>query len=246
VYPEGAPLAYKIDHVGIPVADPEAAMRYCREDLGLPVAWELAQYGQARTGGIGLGNLNLEFLDTATIPLTHAGQVALVAFQPAPHAVSDLVSALESRAVRSAGPFTTGGDIFGFTNVFLLEPAVAEMTFFCSYHYPGAHDNAIRRAELDAVQGGHVGLRGVAEVRANLDAATCEALLGPPTDGRWRFDTGPDLVVDASVPVGTARMTWSLHDVARKPTTDLFTVEVTANAADRPVGLAARRAAGFE
>ena len=82
MYPDGASLAYKIDHVGVCMPGAEEAFRFCRERLAFPVAWPFARYGAARTGGIGLGNLNLEFLDPGLpflAPHQPAG-IGLVAF----------------------------------------------------------------------------------------------------------------------------------------------------------------------
>ena len=61
MYPDRASLAYKVDHVGVCMPGAEEAFRFCRDRLALPVAWSFAQYGAAHTGGIGLGNLNMEF-----------------------------------------------------------------------------------------------------------------------------------------------------------------------------------------
>src|SRR5580700_3812909 len=84
-----------------------------------PVAWPFAHYGAARTGGIGLGNLNLEFLDPG-LPFLAPHQLAgigLVAFQPAPRTVDDLTAALARRRVPHQSPVTTGSLVSGFTNV---------------------------------------------------------------------------------------------------------------------------------
>jgi hypothetical protein len=54
MYPDGASLAYKIDHVGACMPGAEEAFRFCHDRLALPVAWPFDYYGAARTGGIGL------------------------------------------------------------------------------------------------------------------------------------------------------------------------------------------------
>lgn len=41
MYPDGASLAYKIDHVGVCMPGAEEAFRFCHERLALPVAWLL-------------------------------------------------------------------------------------------------------------------------------------------------------------------------------------------------------------
>ena len=95
----------------------------------------------------------------------------------------------------------------------LLPPLGLDLAFFCGYHYPGSHDNSVRMADLSAGGGGHLGLGGVVEVAANVDAAAWLPLLGAPIDDRWVFDSGPDLVADSTTTGGTATMTWSVDDV---------------------------------
>lgn len=214
VYPDGASLAYKIDHVGVCMPGAEEAFRFCRDCLALPVAWPFAHYGTTHSGGIGLGNLNLEFLDPGFPFLAprQPARIGLVAFQPAPRTVDDLTAALNHRGVPHRGPVTTGSEISGFTNVY-LGPFGIDLGFFCSYHYPGAHDNAVRAASLSAAAGGALALRSVTEIRAALDIDACTVILGASTGGRWSFRTGPDLVADQSVAAGTALMTWCAADL---------------------------------
>jgi hypothetical protein len=214
MYPDRTSLAYKVDHVGVSVTGAEPAFEFCRDKLGLPAAWPFAEYGPVRTGGIGLGNLNLELLEPSPLlPARDPAAVGLLAFQPAPLSVDGLVAALAHRGVGYQGPLTIVEGIFGFTNV-LVRALGVDLTFFCSYHYPGSHDNAVRAAELSAVDGGTLGLQGVTELRAAVDVNACTAVLGPPTSTTWRFDTGPDLVADPSIKAGSAQMTWSVRDVA--------------------------------
>ena len=214
MHPDEASLAYKIDHVGVCMPGAEEAFRFCHERLALPVAWPFAHYGAARTGGIGLGNLNLEFLDPGLpflAPHQPAG-IGLVAFQPAPRTVDDLTAALAHRGVPHQSPVTTGSLVSGFTNVY-LGPFGIDLGFFCSYHYPGAHDNAVRAARLSAAGGGALALRSVTEIRAALDIDACTVILGASRGGCWSFRTGPDLVADESAAAGAALMTWFVADL---------------------------------
>jgi hypothetical protein len=122
MYPDGASLAYKIDHVGVCMPGVEEAFRFCHDRLALPVAWPFARYGAAHTGGIGLGNLNLEFLDPGLpflAPRQPAG-IGLVPFSrrhgrlmisPLPSTTEgSLIMVLSPRAARSpASPTSTSG-----------------------------------------------------------------------------------------------------------------------------------------
>lgn len=214
MYSDGASLAYKIDHVGVCMPGAEEAFRFCHDRLALPVAWPFALYGAAHTGGIGLGNLTLEFLDPG-LPFLAPHQpegIGLVAFQPAPRTVDDLTAALDHRRVPHQSPVTTGSQVSGFTNVY-LGPFGIDLGFFCSYHYPGSHDNAVRADSLSAAGGGALALRSVTEIRAALDIDACTVILGASKGGRWTFRTGPHLVADQSVAAGTALMIWFVADL---------------------------------
>jgi hypothetical protein len=215
MYPDGASLAYKIDHVGVCMPGAEEAFRFCHDRLALPVAWPFARYGATRSGGVGLGDLNLEFLDPGRpflAPRQPAG-IGLVAFQPAPQTIDDLIAALGHRGIPHHGPVTTGSQVSGFTNVY-LGPFGVDLGFFCSYHHPGSRDAvAIRAASLSAAGGGALVLRGVTQIRAALDIDACTMILGASEGGRWSFATGPELVADQSVAAGMALMTWSVADM---------------------------------
>jgi hypothetical protein len=262
MYSDGASLAYKIDHVGVCMQGAEEAFRFCHDRLALPVAWPFAHYGAARSGGIGLGNLNLEFLDPG-LPFLAARQpagIGLVAFEPAPRTIDDLTAALDYRGVPHHGPVTTGSQVSGFTNIH-LGPFGIDHGFFCSYHHPGAHDNAaaVRAASLSAAGGGALALRSVTQIRAALDIDACTMILGASRGGRWSFATGPDLVADKSVAAGIALMTWLVADIeaaaavlaglGARRAGDVFTIEalggleirLTDTSPIRPSSLADRR-----
>jgi hypothetical protein len=213
MYPDNASLAYKVDHVGVLLPGAQAAFEFCLAQLGLPEAWAFTSDGG--TGGVGLGNLNLEWLEwgKAAEPVHQRAAIRLVCFQPAPHSIPLLTDALNRRGVPYDGPRSWGSDAIGFTRVVPHIDIGLEWVFFGPYHYPGLHDNAVRSAELTAVEGGRLGLRGVTELRAAWNRDACAAILGEPDQNRWKFDTGPDLVADTTVPEGTAEMTWSVQDV---------------------------------
>jgi hypothetical protein len=56
------PIVRGIDHVFVVLDDVVGAHRTLAEELGLPVAWPVGDYGTLVSGGIGLGNANLELL----------------------------------------------------------------------------------------------------------------------------------------------------------------------------------------
>lgn len=203
-------LAKKIDHVGIAVDDGAAVHAYCCRELALPVAWEFGAYGAVRSGGVSLGNLNLEIFDAASLGAEGRG-LRLVALQPR-CPTAELTAALDAVETWRTEPLVVEGET-GFTSV-IVPPFVTEMTFFCAYRRPVIHSNEPRLAALRAQRGGRLGLHGVSEVRANVDIDNATRILGSARHDRWVFDDGPALVVDGSVPGGSATLVWMVDDDA--------------------------------
>ena len=54
-----------LDHIMIRVPDAPVAFSFLTKNLGLPVAWDLNDYGFFISGGISVGNINLELLQSS-------------------------------------------------------------------------------------------------------------------------------------------------------------------------------------
>jgi hypothetical protein len=184
-----------IDHIIAKVSDPLPLYGLFTERLGLPVAWPVKDYGAFASGGVCLGNLNLELLRMGPPGGAASAKLSGVAFEPAPLATALPELARRQAAVGEPQPFAGL-----WTNVYLHGLGGAdEMIFLCEYQLDIAKVNAANRAQLLTSGGGAIGLIGVEEVRMGAGdppaaAGRWQNLLAPAVaEGGdcWRFVKGP-------------------------------------------------------
>jgi hypothetical protein len=167
-----APLVRKVDHVFVPVADPAPLFTLFTETLGLPVAWPIHDYGLFRSGGVCLGNANIEFVtgDPAVMPYfspTEPLTVRGICFEPATGA---MLGVLDERKLRHTEPIPFEGkghrhDGLLWTNVFLGDMVQeAAVAFLCDWHAEESLRGEAAQEAMDASNGGMLGVRGLAEV----------------------------------------------------------------------------------
>lgn len=200
------PIARKVDHVFVPVADPAPLFELFTGPLGLPVAWADHDYGTFRSSGVCLGNANIEFVAgdptvmsffAPTEPLTVRG----IAFEPAEP--ERTVPSLDERKLRHTPPFPfqePGVETPLWTNVFLAGMVGdAAVAFFCDYHEDSSLRGDAAREALHECGGGTLGVRGLSEITLGVaDIEKAEerwrrllAPLEPDRHGAFRFEDGP-------------------------------------------------------
>ena len=199
-----------IDHVYVPFVDAEKTFRIFVEDFGLPEAWPYKFYGAVASGGICLGNANLEIIGHNTVyPWFFAqtpAQVQGIVLTPAGSIDAALVSAIRARAISCSRPMPYEGELLGQQGVvwtsLLLKDFVSERAgvMLCRYHVSEAANLRSRQAALDRVQGGKLGIVGIDEIvigSPNLEAAiTRWQRLFSPVQGQagvWELPHGPKL-----------------------------------------------------
>jgi hypothetical protein len=204
-------LARQIDHVYAAFDDAPVIFRFLAETLGLPVVWPYSAHGVFGSGGVCMGNMNFEALQaTDDFPTARAldpARIVGIGFEP----LSDLdqvTAELDRRAVGHTPlmPYVPEGSTEPFwTNIGIH---VTGGTFFCKYHMDVDARRAEMRAELDAADGGALGLVRVAELVVGVTdvgaaAARWQTFLDPlrPDDEhRWRIGDGPAIrLVPSSV-----------------------------------------------
>jgi hypothetical protein len=187
----------RADHVVSAGIHGEAMFRYLTEECGLPVAWPFQDYGGYVSGGVGCGNLNLEFVQrTATNDPSSPARFTGLALEP--HGV------LEDRTLIDLDQLGLGhGDLVptpGWTTLELLGLSQHVDVFFCDYRIPGARDDEVRAELLRSVDGGRFHVVRAKNLFICSDDATSEEswsrLLGP-SDSRdrpqWSFANGPSI-----------------------------------------------------
>src|SRR5581483_6175780 len=166
-------LVTKLDHIFVPLADAAGAHRWLTETLALPVAWPFTEYAAFASGGVVLGSINFEVLQSSpelpNFTARRPARVQGIAFEPTP-IDDEFLAELDRRSIphSPAMPFTGSGHGHTgllWTNVFF--PHVVDertMVFVCDYRIPDARDVAARRAALAAVRGGVLGIEDVETV----------------------------------------------------------------------------------
>lgn len=203
-----------IDHVVAPIVGAAAVFRVLTDDLGLPAAWPFADHGGIASGGVCLGNANLEISESGTMhPWFRAQSPARIqglVFTPARPIDEAFAATIRARGIGCSRPMPHEGELLGasglvWTNLW-LEGLIGDDAgaMLCEYHVPAAVDLKQRQAKLDAAGGGRLGAMGVAEVvigSPDPEAARARwaRLLDPaPCDDRgWTLRHGPRLRVAA-------------------------------------------------
>lgn len=197
----------KIDHLYIQTSNPEDLLRQCVNQFTFPVAWPTQDYGAFVSGGVSLGNVNLEFVhfkdkESSTMPLAVSG----IAF--APKELKNMLDEADRNDVKHGTPIpffvpqSDGEQQLLWTNVDFPDvlPGFAHV-FACAYAFDMSGMNAQNKAQLMSQGGGALGLRQANAVHVSVPQAQFEtqlqalhALLGKPAvDNVWKFAAGPDL-----------------------------------------------------
>ena len=223
-------LVRKVDHVFVPVGDPEPLFTLFTETLGMPVAWPVTDRGLYRSGAFCAGTANIEFLTgnrafsssffEPTEPLTVRG----IALEP--DGAGDLADILDRRGLSHHGaatiPDETGSPMV--TNVFLPDLiADAALVFLCRYE--GATALARKQVfhDFGGAEGNPLGVQRVAEITIgvrDIDAAMdlWRRLLAPaaPDDhGAFRLGSGPMIRLRRSPIEGVAAVWLEVASLAR-------------------------------
>lgn len=187
----------QVDHIVIDSDTPEALFHLFSEQLELPLGFPYKSYGTFSSGGVGFGNVILEFIHARGL---HPG-LAGVAFEPA--TIEEASSTLDALGVKHDvakpvyQPDSSGGKRLGWTTMEL--DLAADGFFLCKYNLSVEPRRTRIRQELDARNGGPLGVDSVSEVVVgvrDLEAAENQfrSLLGPPSQGEsslWAVGGGP-------------------------------------------------------
>ena len=145
------PLVDGVDHVFIPMVDAAAAFAALTEQLELPALWPFTSFGGFASGGVSVGSIKLEIIDSKTeVPFSTAQdppEIQGVAFRPSTPVDDAYLAEVDARSLRRSAPsgFEVDGEL-RWTNLYL--PDLISDTagpFVCDYHVPGPRDLVTRR-----------------------------------------------------------------------------------------------------
>ena len=204
----------QVDHILIRSSDPEALFFFLTESLHLPVAWPIASYGHFTSGGVGIGDVNVEVIQSHPSPGaapaegSHAS-FSGIAFEPYP--LADSLTELAAREIVHAAPapyvasLPDGSQATCWTTVDLPQFSNHHQGIFLCEYSPSFLNVASNRerlkAELLSKQNGALGILAVQEITLgarNLADQTrrWQNLLRPiqPTAKEvWQVGNGPAL-----------------------------------------------------
>ncbi len=204
------PIVRQVDHILVECGDPRALFSFFADTLQLPVAWPLADNQGYASGGLGVGNVNLEvfrYADQKNAPARRIPQAhyAGLAFEPYP--LSNALGEMKLRGIPQGSPepyvstLPKGSRGVLWTTVTLPSFSRPGMSIFLYEYSPEFLKVTVRREQLGnrlmLNHGGSLGFQSVKEIviaTTNLqkEKASWTKLLGEPTpSGTWRAGTGP-------------------------------------------------------
>lgn len=192
-------LVRQIDHILIASDEPEQLFRLFSEKLGLPVAWPFRSYGQFSSGGVSLGNVNLELIGS------EHRQFGLAAVALEPTSLTEVLRTLDAQGLKHGAPApfsqrdSTGVERLLWTTVNMTNLPPAGTVFFCKYNFDVDERRALIHRELENHGGGPLGIESAMELVLgvrNMAAAQHDwsILLGstqPSQDPLWQNGSGP-------------------------------------------------------
>ncbi len=120
-----AKLLKRIDHMMIESENPTEAIKLFHEGLGLPIAWPLKDYGDYLSGGIGFGNMNIEYI---SFKKGGRNRLAGIAFE-ANEKIDDAVQTLKKSGIDNR----IGERTKGYTSLILEFEGYRSLPFICEY-----------------------------------------------------------------------------------------------------------------
>jgi len=206
------PIVRQEDRILIESGDPKTLFDFFSIDLMLPEAWPLTENRGHTSGGLGAGNVNLEFYRTETAKDGATGgktraRYAALALEPYP-----LRDALREMTVERipfsppqpyVAPLPNGTQGVHWTMVPLPSFSKPAMSVFLYEYSPAFLRVDVRRKQLGnrltLNKGGPLGIQSVFEIvmaatNDEREKAAWTRLLGEPaSSGRWKIGAGPAL-----------------------------------------------------
>jgi hypothetical protein len=228
---QNPPPIRQVDHVIIFAENPNPIVAFLRDTLGLAEAWPISTFGTFRSGGVSLGNLNVEVLQ---VPVGRASnqlpaRLGGIAFEPEP--LIEAVAALKQGSIpvgqpSSAGPYALPpDDSVAWTTAALPSLSSPALTvFLCEYSRLDIRAFRARMvASLSERQHARLGMCGAYELVVGTGGdssylAAWARLIEPHHSGQplmLKFRNGPRVVVDPNLPRGLRRLVISVSSLSR-------------------------------
>ena len=219
----------QIDHILIESADAAALFSLLADTLRLPVVWAMQDYGSFASGGVAVGNVNLEVL-SATGPVGGNARTRFIGLALEPEPLDESLRELERRAIRhgTPRPFTStgpdGSRITRWTTVGLPSVSREGLTvFICQYEFDVGTRRQTMLDTLRSRNGGPLSVQSVQELvigarDADRSQREWQALLEPLSQapsGTWPLGVGPSIQVVAAAEDGISSLVIAVSSLTR-------------------------------
>lgn len=216
-----APVVAKIDHVGVLADDADTLFTLFAETFQLPVVWPMTDYGGFASGGVRVGNLDLEFLRAAggvrrfVLP-DRPARYWILGWRPT-GSVANSVARLAARGIpfreETPGPF--------YTNVTLTDLSPGSWVFLCHYQPEWYHRYPALAEQFQERRGGPLGVADAAEVTVGVrEFAQAEQRWGrllaptmPERPGTWQVGDGPAVRLESDDRDAISTLTLQVRDL---------------------------------
>jgi hypothetical protein len=220
--PAAPPVVNRVDHVVLQTSAPQALYDLFTVTMGLPSAWPYTAYPGMTSGGICLGNVNLETLD-----LGYGKPAAIWGIVLEPQPLDQVLGEIGKRGAGTGAPIPQmAGPVLLWTSVFLDNLCRnAYVVYLCEYS-PGYLEKLRERTGNLPAQLGGIGLNALREVLVGCTdpaaaAASWDALAAPARAdaGLLTLGTGPRIRL---VPAAEDRILALVLEVASLPAARAF------------------------
>jgi len=206
------PIVRQVDRILIESGDPKTLFDFFSRDLMLPEAWPLTENQGHTSGGLGAGNVNLEFYRTETTKgaaQRERAQARYAALALEPYPLRDAIREMTVEGIPFSPPqpsvaaLPNGTQGVQWTMVPLPSFSRPAMSIFLYEYSPAFLRVDVRRKQLGnrltLNKGGPLGIQSVYEIvlaapNVEREKAAWKQLLGEPTPaGHWKIGAGPAL-----------------------------------------------------
>lgn len=219
----------QVDHILVASNDAEELFSVFSDTFQLPVVWPMSDYGKFASGGVSLGNVNLEIFRVPVSADSVVGaQFAGFALEPAP--LQSALQELEAREIAHGSPTpfnstkTDGSASTLWTTVML--PSVsneAMAVFLCEYTHDIVGQRQHYLNQLRSQDGGPLSLESVDEIVCGVSGAQksseqWQSLLNPllpSSPGVWELGGGPAVRVIQADVNGIRELVVSVRSLSR-------------------------------
>lgn len=204
---ENLSMVKKVDHVTINSTDPAALFHTFTKTLGLPLAWPLSSYPGFTTGGVFLGNMNIEMLQfagTGQVGENSLDRTFIYGIVLEPYSLSEVMDELRLRGAGPSEPRDQMREVDGeqvkvWTNVILNGLSTDNYIVYLCEYTQKMQETMAQRVRDNPVPLGGIGVTGVQEVivtsKRVVHARNLWGRVFDPAvmsmDGKLHFDYGP-------------------------------------------------------